>query len=61
MKFPGFNLREDCGNKNDAEDSGADKITGALRLGGRFPEPRHGYRVARGFAERCCEDLNDPE
>jgi len=55
------NLHQDRNDKNDAEDSRADKVARALRLRGRFAEPRHGYGVAAGFAERCRKDLNDPE
>ena len=61
MKFFGPDLYQDRNDKNDPEDPRADKVAGALRLGGRFAEPRHGYGVARGFAERCREDLNNPE
>ena len=61
MKFSGLYLYEHRDEKNDAEDSRANEITGAVGVGGRFAEPRHGYGVAAGFAERCGENLNDPE
>jgi hypothetical protein len=61
VKFLGFDLQQDRSNKNDSEDSRANKVPSALRLGSRFTESRHGYGVARGFAERCREDFNNPE
>ena len=61
MKSFGPDLHQDGADKNDAEYSRANKIAGALCLGGSFAEPRHGYGVAPGFPERCREDLNDPE
>jgi hypothetical protein len=60
-KFFGPDLYEDRDDKNDGEDSCANKVPGALRVGGRFAELRHGYSVAASFAEHCCKDLNDPE
>jgi len=61
MKFFRPDLHQDRDDKNDPEDSRSDKVAGALRLSGSFAKPRHGYGVAAGFAERCREDLNDPE
>src|SRR5262249_5441021 len=61
MKFLGPDLHQYRNDKNDPEDSRSDKITCAFRLRGRFAKPRHRYRIAGGFTERCREDLNDPE
>src|SRR5215831_4818722 len=33
MKFSGLDLHQDCGNKNDAEDSRANQMAGALASG----------------------------
>jgi len=61
MKFFGPDLHQDGYDKNDAEYSRANQIASAIRLRGRFAEPRHGHGVAAGFPECCCEDLDDPE
>jgi hypothetical protein len=61
MKFFGPDLHQDRDDKNDAEYSRADKITGALSISGSFAKPRHRYGVAAGFTERRREDLNDPK
>src|SRR4051794_431048 len=61
MKFFRTDLHQDRDDKNDPEYSRSDEVACALRFGGRFAEPRHRYGVARGFAERCREDLNDPK
>ena len=61
MKFFGPDLHQDGHDENNPEDCRSNKVPCALALGGRFAEPRHGYGVAPGFAERCREDLNNPE
>jgi hypothetical protein len=61
MKFSRPDLHQDRDDENHTENSRSDKVACALRLRRRFAEPRHGDRVARGFAERCGEDLNNPK
>jgi hypothetical protein len=61
MKFFRSDLYQHSDDKNDAKDSCPNKVARALRLGGRFTQPRHGYGVACGFTERRRQDLNDPK
>ena len=61
IEFRRLDLRKNQHNQRRHKDAGADQVTPARGSTGGLTQPAHADGIASGFAERCRQDLDDPE